>query len=64
MRILLVEDDPMIGEAVQAALKDASSRQLNGGFAVDQAPETPQQGRCRTTPHGHSPTQTGGCGPP
>src|SRR5579872_7262132 len=24
MRILLVEDDPMIGEAVQAALKDAS----------------------------------------
>ena len=24
MRILLVEDDPMIGEAVHAALKDAS----------------------------------------
>ena len=24
MRVLLVEDDPMIGSAVQAALKDAS----------------------------------------
>ena len=24
MRVLLVEDDPMIGEAIQGALKDAS----------------------------------------
>ncbi|MEM5402684.1 response regulator transcription factor [Paraburkholderia unamae] len=37
MRILLVEDDPMIGEAVQAALKDASyaaDRVTDGALAL------------------------------
>ncbi|KDB08587.1 response regulator receiver protein [Burkholderia sp. lig30] len=37
MRILLVEDDPMIGEAVQAELKDASyaaDRVTDGAFAL------------------------------
>ena len=37
MRILLVEDDPMIGEAVQAAQKDAScavDRVTDGALAL------------------------------